>query len=256
MPMLRGGRPLKAWRYVGLYGSELMACAATVRIGPARQAFWAVWDPRARRLRERTRFVSRGRVLITEDRLRVVDAGVLLDVALAGGNGVEAVCPSGDQYAWTCKTAGVRARGSLVADGTARAVDLPGLVDVSAGYHRREIDWRWCAGVGTSTAGRPLAWNLVTGINDPPERSERTVWLDGVPSEPGPVAFASDLSAVSFSGGEELRFTAEAVRARADDFGLFASDYEQPFGSFSGTLPGGVVVAEGFGVMERHRARW
>jgi hypothetical protein len=37
---------------------------------------------------------------------------------------------------------------------------------------------------------------------------------------------------------------------------VFASDYRQPFGTFSGTLPGGVELAEGFGVMERHVVRW
>ena len=25
--------------------------------------------------------------------------------------------------------------------------------------------------------GQPVAWNLVTGINDPPERSERAIWV-------------------------------------------------------------------------------
>src|SRR5947208_8353310 len=49
-----GLRPLKAWRYVGVYGPELMLCAGSVRIGPARQSFWAVWDRRTRQLTHRT----------------------------------------------------------------------------------------------------------------------------------------------------------------------------------------------------------
>ena len=64
------------------------------------------------------------------------------------------------------------------------------------------------------------------------------------------------LDAIAFAGGEQLRFALEARRARHDELGLFASDYEQPFGTFSGTLPGGLALAEGFGVMERHRVRW
>ena len=44
MPARHGLRALKAWRYVGVYGPELMICMASVRVGPARQAFWAVWD--------------------------------------------------------------------------------------------------------------------------------------------------------------------------------------------------------------------
>jgi hypothetical protein len=34
------------------------------------------------------------------------------------------------------------------------------------------------------------------------------------------------------------------------------SSYRQPFGTFSGVMPGGVRVAEGYGVMEYHDARW
>ena len=44
--------------------------------------------------------------------------------------------------------------------------------------------------------GRAAAWNLVAGVNDPPVNSERTVWLDGEPSEAGPATFSDDLAAV------------------------------------------------------------
>jgi len=54
----------------------------------------------------------------------------------------------------------------------------------------------------------------------------------------------------------DLRFEAEAERVRRDDLLLLASDYRQPFGSFAGTLPDGTELARGYGVMERHRARW
>ena len=71
------------------------------------------------------------------------------------------------------------------------------------------------------------------------------------PREVGPVAFAEGLDAVG-----DLRFAPEAERARRDDLLLVASDYRQPFGTFAGTLPGGMELASGHGVMERHRARW
>src|SRR6185312_6256350 len=54
MPAWRGSRPLKRWRYVGVFGPDLMLCVGQVRVGPARQSFWAVWDRATRRLRERT----------------------------------------------------------------------------------------------------------------------------------------------------------------------------------------------------------
>ena len=63
-------------------------------------------------------------------------------------------------------------------------------------------------------------------------------------------------ASVGFPGGERLDFAQEAERARDDDLVLFASQYAQPFGTFTGTLPGGLDVAQGFGVMERHDVRW
>lgn len=257
MPARRGLRPLKAWRYAGVFGEELMACAAEVRIGPARQAFWAVLDRGDGALAERTRFVRRGRVSVRPRRVHVADAGAQLDLALDGGDAVETVCPSGSEYAWTRKTGGLRARGTWKpAGGAPRAVELRGVLDESAGYHAREVDWRWSAGVGILEDGREVAWNLVTGINDPPEDSERTVWVGGAPHEPEPVSFGADLSGVTFAGGERLVFTPEAERARRDDLLLFASDYAAPFGTFAGELGPGLRLATGFGVMERHHARW
>jgi hypothetical protein len=114
----------------------------------------------------------------------------------------------------------------------------------------------WSAGVGVDASGTRVAWNLVTGVNDPERGSERTVWLDGVPREVGPVRFGQALDGVEFSGGGELRFSAEATRSRRDNLLVIRSDYEQPFGTFAGALPGGVELREGFGVIERHSARW
>ena len=42
MPLARRGRPLKRWRYVGVFGPELMLCAGDARIGPVRQRWWAM----------------------------------------------------------------------------------------------------------------------------------------------------------------------------------------------------------------------
>ena len=95
-----------------------------------------------------------------------------------------------------------------------------------------------------------MAWNLVTGVHDDPNASERTVWVAGEPHHVEPQAFADDLSAVG-----DLRFTAEATRVHRENRLIVATDYEQPFGTFAGTLP---VAGEitGYGVMERQSVRW
>jgi hypothetical protein len=299
MPLFRGTRPLKRWRYVGIFCDELMACAATVQVGPARQTFWAVLSREDRRLRERTHmFAGRravelapGRLGVRESaeidscrphmcdgdsaipgRLRVRDNGVTLDLALAEDAGIEALCPHGRAYVWTRKQAGIPARGTVALDGgPPREIEALAVVDDTAGYHARVTEWRWAAGVGVDPGGTPLAFNLVQGVNDPPTEagrhspparipvsasSERAVWVAGDPHEVAAVHFAPDLSRIESADGSQLRFTAEAQRSRRENLLLVRSDYHAPFGTFAGTLPGGVELAHGIGVVEHHRARW
>jgi hypothetical protein len=257
MPLLRAGRLLKRWRYVGVYGPDVMLCAGSARIGPAWQVWWAVWERSGGRLHERTRLaVGRDAVRVQPPgRLWVRDGGVEVDLRLDEGPGVEVVTPAGDAYIWTRKQGGVPARGRVRLDGREIEVDARAVVDESAGYHDRRTSWRWSAGVGRSADGRGLAWNLVDGIHDRPEASERTAWVDGDAVEVGPVEFAADLDSIALPGGEELRCEIESTRRRRDRLPLFRSDYEQPFGTFSGRLAG-LELAEGYGVMERHDVVW
>lgn len=272
-----------------------MACAALVQVGPARQCFWAVYTREDGRLRERTRMlVRRGATVgLAPGRIRIRDRDVELELVLHEDGGMQTRCahrgdarggrdpgertPSGVRAygpgagavalgageVWTRKQAGVRAHGTLTLDGgSPRAIEALAVIDDTAGYHARETEWWWSAGVGTGEDGAALAWNLVAGVNDPPTGSERAVWVDGMPSETAPVRFAADLSEVvaedgaNAGEGSRLSFTAEAVRQRSENLLVLRSDYTAPFGSFRGALPGGVRLARGLGVMEHHRARW
>jgi hypothetical protein len=250
MPARFGLRALKSWRYVGVYGPDLMLCVGAVRVGPARQAFWAVWDRTRGRLHERTT-PGRGSVRLTPGRARVSDREVQIDLELDETAGVETVCRSGEAYAWTRKQGGIAARGRVMLDGEPHQLDARAVIDDTAAYYERHTSWCWSAGVGTAPDGRLLAWNLVNGVNDPRQSSERTVWIDGEPREAPASTFAEDLTAV-----DHLRFQAEATRRRHENLLLIRSSYVQPFGIFSGRLPGGPELAEGFGVMEAHDVRW
>jgi hypothetical protein len=253
------GFPLmKRWRYVGVFGPDLMCCFGRVSIGGLPQAFWAVWDREARRLHERTRFRA-GAVRLDGGRVRVRDRGVAIDLVFDehAGIPIEISSPHGRSTIWTRKRAGLEFAGSVVLDGVERTVVARGIVDDSAGYHARHTEWSWSAGVGTAADGRALAWNLVSGVHDAPSGSERAIWIDGVPYEPPPVAFDLALTeARSADGALALRCAHEAVRQRDDNLLLVRSRYTQPFGTFSGTLPGGIGLAEGFGVMEHHDVFW
>ena len=250
LPSHDGTRPLKAWRYVGVYGPDLMLCLAQVRIGRARQSFWAVWDRERRTLYERTR-IGNGGITMRAGGASLVERSVRIELEFEEAPGIETVCPCGASYGWTRKQAGAQARGRITLAGLERPIEGRAIIDDTAAFYPRLTHWRWCAGVGRSSDGRELAWNLVDGVNDPPTSSERTVWVDGEPSEPPPCTFAPDLRSV-----DELQFAAEAGLERRQDLLLIKSDYRQPFGTFSGALPGGLVVAEGYGVMEEHRALW
>jgi hypothetical protein len=272
MALLKGGRPLKRWRYVGVFGEDLMACAALVQVGPARQSFWALHLREQNELLERTRLLPRARELqLPRGRLRLRDRGLALDLVLDEAAGVEVRCANGRQHVWTRKQAGIAARGTLAigrdASGSRdarrhrdgprpRPIHARAVIDDTAGYHMRHTEWWWSAGVGRSPEGAELAWNLVSGVNDPERGSERAVWIDGVPREAEAVHFAPDLQRIVSGDGSELRFQAEAERARSENLVVFKSDYRAPFGTFSGTLPGGVALAYGLGVVEHHRALW
>jgi len=259
MALLRGGRPLKRWRYVGAYGPDLMVCAATVRIGPAGQSWTAAWDRRGRRLVETFSFRA-GRVDLAPGRVRGGGRRLVLDLrtdeATSAAHPVEVTSRHGAQHIWTRKRP-VRVHGSVLIDGVPHALDAAGLIDDSAGYHARRTDWRWSAGVGTLRDGRDVVWNLVDGVHDAPVDSERTVWVAGRAHEVAPVTFLSELAGIDFAeGGAGLRCAIEAERARHDDLLLARSDYRQPFGTFTGTLPGAGELAVGYGVMEEHSVRW
>ena len=251
----RHGRPLKRWRYVGAYSPELMVCVCDLRIGPVPQRFWAVAEP-GRPIVTRTT-VGAGGVAIDGSRARVASGDVRIELEFDEDGGVESLHPSGRAgFVWTRKQAGIPVRGTVEADGRRHELDCLGVIDDTAGYHERHTRWRWCAGVGRTDAGERVGWNLVAGVNDPAKGSERAIWVDGEEFEPGPVEIAADLSRVDFAEGGGLRFEAWSERVRRTNIGLVRSDYRQPFGTFTGELPGGFRLSEGLGVMEWHDVRW
>jgi hypothetical protein len=175
----------------------------------------------------------------------------VLDLELSRPDGVQVVSPHGRSYVWTLKRAPVHVHGRVTVGGQTFQLDgYDGFVDESAGYHARHTAWRWSAGLGRAEDGRAVAWNLVDGVHDGAV-SERTVWLDGTPQEVPAQEFAPDLSRV---GG--LEFREWSARESNRNLLVMRNRYRQPFGEFRGTLPGGVALAEGYGVMEEHDVVW
>jgi hypothetical protein len=156
---------------------------------------------------------------------------------------------------WTRKRADVPVECDLRLGDKRWQLEARGVEDESAGYHPRHTVWSWSSGLGRLDDGRTVGWNLVNGINDPARDSERAIWIDGEPTEPGPVEF-DGLDAIVFDDGSRLDFVAETERSRVENKLLVRYSYRQPFGAFAGTLPGGLRLQHGLGVMEHHDAHW
>jgi hypothetical protein len=251
MPAWQARRPLKRWHYVGVFGPELQLCVGDARIGPVPVRWWAVAEP-GKPLREGRRGIA-----LDRSRVRVKDHDVEISLEIEERYGIETATAYGSTFAWTNKQANVPANGSVKLDGRDVAVDSRAVIDISAGYHPRHTAWKWSAGVGRLTDGRRVGWNLVTGIHDSPQASERTIWLeDEEPAEVAPVEFGEDLASIGFADGAELRFDEWTAREDRTNLLLMRSYYRQPFGTFSGELAGGLRLAEGYGVMEDHEVWW
>jgi len=257
---------------------EAFVCAARVQVGPLGQSFWLVCERRGGPTIERTRLRppgGRGEVwseALDREGLRdhAPDSGALVRIEAAhreagpvraflrfhGGSWAESVCRAEpENYVWTRKRVADRVVADLRVGGRRLRFEGRGIEDESEGYHPHHTVWSWSAGAGRTVDGRAVGWNLVQGVNDPPAGSERAIWIDGEVSEPQPVEFEG-LEAVRFADGARLEFSAECERRRSESRLGVRYDYVQPVGTFTGSLPGGLELASGLGVMEHQDAHW
>ena len=275
LPTRRNGVLRKQWRYVAAFADEFHVCAARVQVGPLGQTFWAIVDRERGEIRDNTKLRlpgARGEVFRERhgggpapNLGRANDAGLVDHVAsgdvrvrlrVGEGEWAESINPTAEgNYVWTRKRCDVPIHCHVRFGDRDWKLDARGVEDESAGYHPHHTVWSWSAGVGRTRDGRSVGWNLVEGVNDGERDSERAIWLDGSPSEPGPVRF-SDLDAIDFDGGARLDFTREQERRATQKLPMVSYEYRQPFGTFAGTLPGGIELESGIGVMEFHDAHW
>lgn len=252
LPMLYRGRLRKQWRYVAVWSPQLLLSVCEIDIGPAHQEFWSCCV--GSRLHERTRR-RRGLLSLSDQRIVIQDGFINANLKLSEIDSFQTLAFDKRAYTWTQKRL-VRVHGAVELNGERYLVDAPGLIDDSAGYHPRRTHYKWSAGAGTDTEGRAIAWNVVEGINDSSINSERTVWIDGVPSHVPPVKIDDSLSGLTCINGERLDFHQTALRETHDNVLVIRSHYRHAFGSYSGTLPGNIRVQQAVGVMENHAVHW
>ena len=255
LPLFRASQLRKRWHYVAFWSRELSFCAARASVGPLQQEYWGIWDRAAQQFRERSHLFTR-RISIEPHRSQVKDGDVEIDVTHQSCSGFEVYQPLQRAYTWSRKDFCRQAQGTVRYGSITRAVSGVVLVDINAGYHARHTEWQWAAGAGVDQHGRLIAFNAVTGVFDAPVNSERTIWIEGDAKEVGLNTFSEDLSTVGFAEGGTLFFKREALLEKHDNFLIIRSDYVHWFGTYSGTLPGGIELHEAFGVREHHDALW
>lgn len=213
---------------------------------------------------------SGGVVEITPTRLHLdvpVEGGRLrADLDLAAASPVSLLTPT-PRGGWnaTTKAAGHGAAGTVRLPDTTWDLDGGAWTDATDGRQDRHTTWRWAAGAGRTQAGETrVGLQASTGMNALGP-GEDLVWWDGEPyplvvrtlSPASPGAFEGPWELAG--GGWSLRLDPLGVRAAEEGVGPLRSRYQQPVGTWHGTLPdpdGVPVPVRLAGVAEDHEAHW
>lgn len=171
---------------------------------------------------------------------------------------------------WTYanKVAGLPVHGSLThrgRDTDLGALDAGGHHDFSAGYMRRETFWNWACLSGR-VDGHWLGLNLSCGVNET-GFTENCLWLDNQLIKVDLVRFDYERDDLmqpwrvrSGDGRVDLRFTPLGRHREHMNLMLFASNFQQIFGRFTGTLrdaEGRPLNVDGLhGFVEEQYAKW
>ena len=172
-------------------------------------------------------------------------------------------------WVYARKTAGQRVSGVLRWDDQTfdlASVAMLGHHDWSAGFMRRHTFWNWGCLAGTLADGRTVGMNVSCGVNET-SFTESCFWLDGRLHKLDATFFEYDRRDLmrpwrlsSYDGRLVLEFDPEGRHAERINALIVASDFNQLFGRYYGTLTttdGERLVIDGvLGYMERHYAKW
>lgn len=178
------------------------------------------------------------------------------------------ICTQTGINGWTYanKVAGLPVQGTItLPDGNRH--DLAGACghhDFSAGYMRRETFWNWACLSGRA-GGRVLGLNISCGVNET-SHSENCLWVDGELIPTGLARFRFDRrqpdapwQVTTADGAVDLSFTPAGLHSERMDLKLFATNFRQFFGRYSGTIRarGEEIVVDGlWGFVEDQYAKW
>ena len=207
-----------------------------------------------------------------EKTLLIENAQISLQASMREANTYQpmSLCTRTGINGWTYanKVAGVALTGNLQWQGNSyslEALNASGHHDFSAGYMRPETFWNWACLSGT-VDGHAVGFNLSCGVNETSE-TENCIWLDGELIKVNTVEFRynrDDLTQrwhiLSADGQVDIFFTPEGNHQEKLNLGIFATNFNQLFGCFNGTLSlssGKVLTLNShYGFVEEQFAKW
>ena len=143
-----------------------------------------------------------------------------------------------------------------------------GLMDVQKTFYPYHTFWKWATFGGYDARGRLIALNACQNfISDDEKYNENCTWVDGKITLLTAARFEFDEKALmepwsveTTDGGLEVTFRPAGERRGRTNLGVVMSDFHQPFGEFTGKMPGRgqeeIVVDGAFGLCEHHLARF
>lgn len=137
--------------------------------------------------------------------------------------------------------------------------------DFSAGFMRRQTNWRW-ASINSNVQGQPFGLNLANGVNET-GLCENALWYQGRIQHLSPVQFVfsraepeRNWQVSTLCGEVALEFQPLYCRQEKVQAGLLASNFRQYVGYYQGRvqLADGTVLQlhNCLGLAEDHYAKW
>jgi len=142
-----------------------------------------------------------------------------------------------------------------------------GLLDYHKAYYPHNTFWKWATFGTIDATGELLGANLTHNVIEDDERfNENCIWHGNSVSLVGAARFDIPKDPMqpwrikTTDGAVDLELIPQGMRRERLNLGLARSDYDQPYGLYSGTLVDSEgrkhTVADSFGVAEDHVAAW
>lgn len=287
-PIPRFRRRLKCnqFQFVGLVSPDLIVGCAIVNLRLLANAFFYVYLPQTKQLREwswLTPFAvgchtptqpdascfrfrkGRNQVIMDaspETRSLTVHTkdGVHLHAHFHHPTGFEPVrvCTRAGYNGWvyTQKANALPATGTLQLDGHTFELekhDVRAGYDWTIGFMRRHTFWNWASCSATLPDGSAFGFNLAAGVNET-SYTENALWHEHQRVTLPPIQFHFDREQpiqpwllTSGDGGFEATFTPQGLRRERIEAIILASNFRQVFGTFEGRFRNAAGVEHVFG---------